>query len=365
MTSAEPAKNGVALQWFGAGLMLSRSDTHASAVALARGDGALLVHAGWKGNIAKQGLGKSSAGHQSIVKGCRAEKLGSHLAECRLAGRQEPEGVYRCREPEPSSSKKCREALLEKELQQILRGVGFVAQVFDLSEPVQAFGFEANAFVYRRWRRALAKSLRCLGDQLRRNVLMVVEHASFAKQGCETRRVGEIFGDGGMFTIADIDQPVSHPDHFLPVGGTLHQDDEIDIAVRRHRAPGAGSDENNTHQVAAALNALGYKNWRGEAFTPKKVIVIRTAYALKSRFERLRARGMLTARELATQLGVCSASIYQWGREGLITEHRYGHNHRCLYEPPGEVVLVKGQGGRYASTPPRFIAAPSTTQGAS
>lgn len=118
------------------------------------------------------------------------------------------------------------------------------------------------------------------------------------------------------------------------------------------------------YQVAAALNALGYKNWRGEAFTPKKVIVIRTAYALKSRFERLRARGMLTARELATQLGVCSASIYQWGREGLITEHRYGNHHRCLYEPPGEVVLVKGQGGRYASTPPRFIAAPSTTQGA-
>lgn len=118
------------------------------------------------------------------------------------------------------------------------------------------------------------------------------------------------------------------------------------------------------HQVAAALNALGYQNWRGEAFTHKKVIVIRTAYALKSRFERLRARGMLTARELATQLGVCSASIYQWGREGLITEHRYGNNHRCLYEPPGEVVLVKGQGGRYAATPPRFIAAPSTTQGA-
>jgi DNA invertase Pin-like site-specific DNA recombinase len=117
-------------------------------------------------------------------------------------------------------------------------------------------------------------------------------------------------------------------------------------------------------QVAAALNALGYKNWRGEAFTHKKVSVIRTAYALKSRFERLRARGMLTARELATQLGVCSASIYQWGREGLITEHRYGNNHRCLYEPLGEVVLVKGQGGRYASTPPRFIAAQPTTQGA-
>ena len=35
-----------------------------------------------------------------------------------------------------------------------------------------------------------------------------------------------------------------------------------------------------------------------------------------------------------------------------------------LYEPVGDVVLVKGQGGRYSSTQPTFIAVPPTTQGA-
>ena len=117
-------------------------------------------------------------------------------------------------------------------------------------------------------------------------------------------------------------------------------------------------------EVAEQLNALGYHNWKGESFTPKKVVSIRTAYQLKSRFKRLRERGMLTANELAGQLGVCTASIYNWGRAGVLKEHYYGHRHRCLFEPLGNVVLVKGQGGRYSPTQPTFINPQSTTQGA-
>lgn len=117
-------------------------------------------------------------------------------------------------------------------------------------------------------------------------------------------------------------------------------------------------------QVAERLNDLGFKNWRGQSFTHKKVIVIRAAYHLKSRFERLRARGMLTANELADQLGVCPMSVHHWGRTGILREHRYGNGHRCLYEPLGDVVLVKGIGGRYGSKPPQFINVQSTTQGA-
>lgn len=117
-------------------------------------------------------------------------------------------------------------------------------------------------------------------------------------------------------------------------------------------------------QIAERLNELGHTNWKGQSFTHKKVIVIRTAYHLTNRFERLRARGMLTANELAQQLGVCAASIYNWGREGILHEHRYGNGHRCLYEPLGEVIVVKGSGGRYGSKPPQFITAQSTTQGA-
>ena len=116
-------------------------------------------------------------------------------------------------------------------------------------------------------------------------------------------------------------------------------------------------------QVAERLNQMGYKNWRGQSFTHKKVFTIRSAYELKSRFERLRARGMLTANELAERLGVCPTTIYDWAHEGLLREHRYGNQHRCLYEPLGDVTLIKGKGGRLPQAP-RFITAPSTTQGA-
>jgi hypothetical protein len=117
-------------------------------------------------------------------------------------------------------------------------------------------------------------------------------------------------------------------------------------------------------QVAQRLNELGYTNWKREAFTQKKVIVVRTAYHLKNRFERLRARGMLSANELAEQLGVSATTIYTWGREDIVHQHRYGNGHRCLYEPLGELTLVKGCGGRYGGKPPQFITAQLTTQGA-
>lgn len=123
-------------------------------------------------------------------------------------------------------------------------------------------------------------------------------------------------------------------------------------------------DSCTDEEVAERLNALGHKNWRSEPFTLKKVLAIRNAYQLKSRFERLRARGMLSANELAAQLGVCPTTIYHWGHEGLLHEHRYGNEHRCLYEPLGNVTIIKGQGGRYRPTPPIFMTLPTTEQGA-
>ncbi|MDM0050622.1 recombinase family protein [Variovorax sp. J22R115] len=117
-------------------------------------------------------------------------------------------------------------------------------------------------------------------------------------------------------------------------------------------------------QIAVKLNALGHRNWRGEAFTMKKVILVRYAYALKSRFERLRERGMLTGQEVAGHLGVSSTTVHQLGRLGILKRHLYGNNHRCLYEPPGNVTLIKGAGSRYGGRPPRLIAAQLSEQGA-
>ena len=114
-------------------------------------------------------------------------------------------------------------------------------------------------------------------------------------------------------------------------------------------------------QTATRLNELGHHNWRGESFSPKKVEVVRKAYKLRSRFERLREQGMLTGDEIAQQLGVSATTVHQLGRQGVLARHLYGNNHRCLYEPPRGGQLLRGVGGRYGGRPARFIAAQSTT----
>jgi DNA-binding XRE family transcriptional regulator len=118
-------------------------------------------------------------------------------------------------------------------------------------------------------------------------------------------------------------------------------------------------------QIAARLNELGHCNWRGEGFTMKKVILVRQTYSLKSRFERLRERGMLTGEEVAEQLGVSTTTVHQLGRQGVLARHLYGNNYRCLYEPPGDVRLVKGAGSRSGGRPPQLMPAQPPEQRAS
>ena len=114
-------------------------------------------------------------------------------------------------------------------------------------------------------------------------------------------------------------------------------------------------------EAAAVLNALGYCNWQGQTFTAKKVALVRRTYGLKSRFERLRARGLLTGVEMGQRLGVSTTTVHALGRAGRLQRHLYGSPARCLYEPVEGAILIKGRGGRHP-TPPTVIAAPLSSQ---
>jgi hypothetical protein len=122
-------------------------------------------------------------------------------------------------------------------------------------------------------------------------------------------------------------------------------------------------DRLTDRQAAVQLNALGFRNWKGEPFTTKKVILVRQAYHLQSRFQRLRAQGYITGSELAAQLGVSTTTIHQWGRNGLLQRVLYGNNKRCLYLPlPPSVTVIKGKATRGHSIPAHLSIAPSTAQ---
>jgi DNA invertase Pin-like site-specific DNA recombinase len=104
-------------------------------------------------------------------------------------------------------------------------------------------------------------------------------------------------------------------------------------------------------EVAELLNGQGRRTWQNEAFNLKKIAHIRQAFNLKCRYRRLRARGLLTAKELSLRLGVSPTSINTWAKEGLLQRHRYNNPGRCLYEPPGDIAIMKGHGGRGARKP--------------
>lgn len=114
-------------------------------------------------------------------------------------------------------------------------------------------------------------------------------------------------------------------------------------------------------EAAQRLNELGHRNWKREPFTVKKVAHVRHTYKLNSRYQRLRARGLLTARELADQLQVSTTAIHTWGRQGVLQRELYGNAKRCLYVPLRGMLLVKGRGGRHPK-PPLLINAQTSAQ---
>ena len=99
-------------------------------------------------------------------------------------------------------------------------------------------------------------------------------------------------------------------------------------------------------EVAEVLNRQGRRTWQNEPFNLKKIAHIRQAFHLKCRYDRLRARGLLTAKEMSVRHGVTTTTINAWAREGRLRKHPYDNAWRCLYEPLEEHAIVKGHGGR-------------------
>jgi DNA invertase Pin-like site-specific DNA recombinase len=100
-------------------------------------------------------------------------------------------------------------------------------------------------------------------------------------------------------------------------------------------------------EIADILNARGIRPGgsarRGQSdarFTALRVAYLAHEYALRSRYGRLRARGMLTGQEAASRLGICESTLIRWVEHGLVVRHAY-NAHAHLYEAPGSNPPVK------------------------
>jgi hypothetical protein len=93
-------------------------------------------------------------------------------------------------------------------------------------------------------------------------------------------------------------------------------------------------EEHTDIEIAALLNARGCVSGEGKPLHRLIVRKIRLGHDLRSRESRLRARGLLTIREMASRLGVAASTIKVWRREGYIRGHAYDDKGQCLYEAP-------------------------------
>jgi hypothetical protein len=73
---------------------------------------------------------------------------------------------------------------------------------------------------------------------------------------------------------------------------------------------------------------------------------LRIEYGLKSRFERLREKGMLTLNETAQRLGISTTQLKTWRAVGLLRAHLCNDKNEYLYEDPGANPPRKARGVR-------------------
>ncbi len=116
-------------------------------------------------------------------------------------------------------------------------------------------------------------------------------------------------------------------------------------------------DEHTAGEIAAVLNRNGVVSGAGHRFNRPMVAKIRKSYKLKTRIQRLRARGLLTPKQIAKRLDVSYHTVKIWRRAGLLVGHFINDKGQCLFEDPGPNAPIKYRhqakllGKRAVSTP--------------
>lgn len=102
-------------------------------------------------------------------------------------------------------------------------------------------------------------------------------------------------------------------------------------------------DDHTDGEVADELNSKGLTSGNGFRYNTAMVVSVRHSYKLTSRYERLRARHLLTMPEIAKRLKIKPDTVIRWRRAGLLVGHPYDDHRSCLFEPPGPDVPARFQ----------------------
>jgi DNA invertase Pin-like site-specific DNA recombinase len=105
-------------------------------------------------------------------------------------------------------------------------------------------------------------------------------------------------------------------------------------------------------EIATQLNEQGLRSGKGRKFTHRLVGNVRRGYHLKSRYDRLREGGLLTATEMAADLGVCKTTVHAWHHHGLLRGHAYNAKEQYLFDPVEHDQPAKQQGHKRSERRP-------------
>lgn len=107
-------------------------------------------------------------------------------------------------------------------------------------------------------------------------------------------------------------------------------------------------DDHIYSEIADELNARGLHPGgcarlgnKDASFTATHVMYLVHRYGLRSRYDRLRARGLLTKQEIAERLGIHEYTLVPWRKHGIIRAHAYNGHENYLYEDPGPNLPTK------------------------
>jgi DNA invertase Pin-like site-specific DNA recombinase len=97
-------------------------------------------------------------------------------------------------------------------------------------------------------------------------------------------------------------------------------------------------------EVALILTEEGFVSGDGEPFDAMAVKRARRAYGLVTRYDRLRAAGLLSTKEMTDLLGITAVTLRKWRDAGLVRGEKGNNKHEYLYYPPPEGLPPKSHG---------------------
>jgi DNA invertase Pin-like site-specific DNA recombinase len=99
-------------------------------------------------------------------------------------------------------------------------------------------------------------------------------------------------------------------------------------------------DQMDDQAIAEDLNARQRTTSMGDPFLARHIFYIRRSYKLKTRQERLQARGLLTAREVAVLLDTDPLYVDYWREQGVLRGVRLNRKNEHMYERPDEATVA-------------------------